>query len=72
MNVNGLLGVLCFAYSALVVFIAVKQPPALWNMGKIKVFRKLFGEKGAVIFFYIFAALFVGLGIWLFVASPIA
>lgn len=67
MNIMALLGILCFLYAALVVFIAVKKPPALWKMAKIQMFIKLMGEQGTVIFFYVFAALAVCLGIWLLI-----
>lgn len=60
-----LLGILAFMYAGLVVFITMKKPDAIWNMGKIKGFRKVLGEKGTVIFFYAFALLAVVLGIWL-------
>lgn len=66
MNWLPLLALLCFAYSGLVVWIAIKKPEKLWNMGKIQVFRKILGDRGTEIFFYILAAVFVGLGIWLF------
>ena len=63
-----LLGLLAFVYAAFVIFIAFKQPPAIWNMKKIEAFKKVLGEKGTVIFFYIWALIFVGLGIWAFIA----
>jgi hypothetical protein len=63
------LGLLAFVYAAFVVFIALKQPQAIWDMAKIRGFRKVLGEKGTVIFFYIWAAIFVGLGIWAFIAG---
>lgn len=71
MNWNPILGLLALAYAAFVVFVAVKKTPAIWEMGKIKVFRKLLGEKGTVIFFYIWGVLFTVLALWLFIASPI-
>lgn len=63
------LGLLAFVYAAFVVYIALKQPPKLWEMAKIRGFRKVLGEKGTVIFFYIFAVIVVGLGIWAFIAG---
>lgn len=62
------LGMLAFLYAIAVVVIALKKPPAIWNMKKIEMFKKVLGEKGTVIFFYIWAVLFVGLGIWAFIA----
>ncbi len=66
MNWYPLLGLLALAYAALVVWIAVKKPPAMWDMAKIKAFRKVLGDQGTVIFFYVWAVLFVGLAGWLF------
>ena len=66
MNWFPILGILALAYAALVVYIAVKKPPKLWNMKKIEIFKKIMGEKGTVIFFYVFAVAFAVLGIWLF------
>ncbi len=66
MNWYPLLGLLALAYAGLVIWIAVKKPPALWDMVKIRAFRKVLGDQGTVIFFYVWAALFVGVGIWLF------
>ncbi len=61
------LGFLALAYAALVIYLgATKKPAALWNMGKIQAFVKVLGEKGTVIFFYIFGAAVAVLGIWLF------
>jgi hypothetical protein len=71
MNWNALLGILALVYAVLVVYIAWKKTPSIWDMGKIKAFRKVLGEKGTVIFFYIWALLAVVLGIWLLVATPI-
>ena len=64
-----LLGLLAWIYAAFVVFVAIKQPPAVWDMAKIRAFRKVLGDKGTVIFFYIWAVIFVGLGIWAFMAG---
>ncbi len=66
MNINGLLGILAILYVALVVWMVVKKPPKLWDMAKIKFFREKMGEKGAIIFFLVFAAIILGLGIWAF------
>lgn len=63
------LGLLAWVYAVFVVIIAIKQPPAIWDMAKIRVFRKVLGDKGTVIFFYIWSAIFIGLGIWAFIAG---
>lgn len=64
-----LLGLLAWLYAIAVVVIALKKPEKIWNMGKIQAFVKVLGDKGTVIFFYIWAAIFVGLGIWAFIAG---
>lgn len=61
-----LLGLLAFVYAGFVMFVAFKKPPAIWNMKKIEGFKKVLGERGTVIFFYVWAVLFVVLGAWLF------
>lgn len=67
MNGLALLGILLIIYAILVVVITVKKPESIWNMAKIKLFRKMLGEGGTVIFFYIFAAIAAIVGIWLMV-----
>ncbi len=66
MNIYPLLGLLALLYAAMVVWLAVKKPEKLWSLGKIQMFVKLMGEKGTVIFFYVWAVLFAALGVWLF------
>lgn len=67
MNWYPLLGLLALAYAGLVFYLAAAQKPtAIWNMAKIQMFVKVLGEKGTVIFFYVWAVAFVVLGIWLF------
>ncbi|MBO1264220.1 hypothetical protein J3A84_04070 [Proteiniclasticum sp. SCR006] len=63
-----LLGLLLIVYAAAVIFITVKKPEQIWNMAKIRMFRKLLGEKGTEIFFYVFALAAAGFGIWLLVS----
>lgn len=65
MNGFALLGILAFVYAGIVFFITFKKPAVIWNMGKIKAFEKVLGEKSTVIFFYVFGLLAVALGIWL-------
>ena len=67
MSGMALLGILAILYAVLVIYIAAKKPAKIWDMAKIRGFRKVLGENGTVIFFYIWAILFVGLGIWLFI-----
>lgn len=62
-----LLGIFLILYSVAVVWIAAKKPEKLWDMAKIRMFRKLLGEQGTVIFFYGFALVAAAVGIWLMV-----
>ena len=66
MNWYPLLGLLALAYTVVVVWITLKKPPAIWEMAKIRGFRKVLGEQGTVIFFYVWAVAFAILGVWLF------
>ena len=67
MNGLALLGIFLIIYAVAVVYIAAKKPEAIWNMAKIRMFRKILGDRGTVIFFYIFAIASAGVGIWLMV-----
>lgn len=58
-------GVLAIVYAAAVVVIAIVKPEKIWNMKKIELFKKVLGEKGTEIFFYIWAGIFLVLGVWL-------
>ncbi len=58
-------GVLAIVYAAVVVVIAVIKPVKIWNIKKIEFFRKVLGDKGTEIFFYIWAVIFLVLGVWL-------
>lgn len=61
-----LVALLLFAYAAFVIYIAAtKKPEKVWNMGKVQAFVKVLGEKGTVIFFYIWAVLFAVIGVLL-------
>lgn len=65
MNGWALLGILAILYAVMVIVIAVKKPEKVWNMKKIQGFKKVLGENGTVIFFYIWGIAFGVLGIWL-------
>lgn len=65
MNIRAFIGVLLLFYGALVVFLTLNKPKVIWNMKKIKLFEKLLGERGTVVFFYVFAAVSIAAGIWL-------
>ena len=62
-----LLGLILILYAGAVVYIALKKPEAIWNMAKIRMFRKLLGDRGTEIFFYLIALASAGFGIWLLV-----
>ena len=65
MNWYPLLALLAFAYTGLVLWITIKKPEKLWDMGKIQVIVKVLGERGTEIFFYFWGITFAALGIWL-------
>ena len=70
MNWYPLLGLLAVAYAGICIYLgAAKKPESIWNMAKIQWFVKVLGEKGAVVFFYVWGGLFGILGIWLFTLS---
>ena len=58
-------GILAIVYALMVVLIAVMKPEKIWNMKKIELFKKFLGDKGTEIFFYIWALIFLILGVWL-------
>lgn len=66
MNYFPLLGLLAFAYAGMVIWLTLKKPEKLWNIAKIQGFVKVLGLRGTEIFFYVWALLAIGLGIWLF------
>jgi hypothetical protein len=65
MDLMALLGVFLVLYAGAVVFIAAKKPEGIWNMAKIRMFRKILGDSGTVIFFYVFGVLCLAVGAWL-------
>ena len=67
MNGLALVGLLLIVYSLAVGMIAVKKPQKIWDMAKIKFFRKILGENGTTVFFYIFSIGCFAVGIWLLV-----
>ena len=67
MNGLALLGLILILYAVVVVVLAVKKPKSIWEMGKIKLFIKLLGDKGTLVLFYVIAAVALGFGIWLLV-----
>lgn len=65
MDGMALLGILLIIYAVAVFYIALKKPEKVWQMAKIRAFIKVLGEKGTVIFFYVFAVICAAVGIWL-------
>lgn len=57
--------ILAILYAGIVVVIAVLKPEKIWNMKKIEFFKKIMGDKGTEAFFYIWALIFLVLGVWL-------
>ncbi len=57
--------IVCLLYAVVVIILAVTKPAAIWNMKKIQWFEKHMGAKGTEIFFYVWALLFLVLGVWL-------
>lgn len=63
-----LLGIILILYAVFVVYITAKKPVSIWDMAKIKLFRKALGEKGTVIFFYVFAIIAATAGIYFMIS----
>lgn len=64
MNWYPLIALLAFLYAAAVFYIVIKKPPSLMQLGKLQMFQKLLGERGADIFYYVWGLLAVAIGIW--------
>lgn len=60
-----LLSIFLLLYALLIVVITVLKPKSIWEMKKIQFFIKVMGEKGTVIFFYVWALAAAAIGIWL-------
>ncbi|PKM53465.1 MAG: hypothetical protein CVV00_12240 [Firmicutes bacterium HGW-Firmicutes-5] len=58
--------IISIVYAAAVIVLAITKPAAIWNMKKIQMFEKVLGVKGTEIFFYVWALIFLVLGVWLF------
>lgn len=67
MNWLALLGVVLAAYAVFVFYVSFAKPEKIWEMGKVKGFRKALGEGGTVALFLVFALAVGGLGVWLMV-----
>ncbi|MBK5252800.1 MAG: hypothetical protein JJE29_09245 [Peptostreptococcaceae bacterium] len=62
-----LLGIFLLVYAAIVVLLAVTKPKSIWKMKKIQFFIKYLGDKGTVIFFYVWALISAIIGLWLLI-----
>lgn len=69
MNWYPLLALVAFAYAGLCWYIIYKKPPSLMKIGKVEMFQKMLGEKGADIFYYAWGAIAAGLGIYLLILA---
>ncbi|MCH4891011.1 hypothetical protein EZV73_25765 [Acidaminobacter sp. JC074] len=58
-------GILAILYAVMVIVLAVLKPEAIWKLKKIQFFIKHMGDKGTEIFFYVWALIFLVLGVWL-------
>ncbi|HML45465.1 MAG TPA: hypothetical protein PKE04_01795 [Clostridia bacterium] len=67
MNWLALLGVLLVAYAVFVFYVSFAKPEKIWEMGKVKGFRKVLGEGGTTALFIVFGLAMGVLGIWLMV-----
>ena len=60
------LGIFLLAYGLLCLALGLlKQPAAIWNMGKIEGFKKILGVVGTQIFITVWGLASIGVGIWL-------
>ena len=67
MNWLALVGILAAAYGLFAIYVALKKPEKIWNMGKVQGFVKRFGEKGTAVWFSVFGLLLLGVGVWLII-----
>lgn len=61
------LGIILVVYGLFVFWITYAKPDKIWNMGKIQGFVKALGETGTTIFFYVWGAAAIVVGIVLLV-----
>ena len=58
--------IMAILYAVMVIVLAITKPAAIWKMKKIQFFIKVLGDRGTEIFFYVWALMFLVLGVWLF------
>ncbi|MBU1020786.1 MAG: hypothetical protein KJ847_06175 [Firmicutes bacterium] len=56
------LGIILIVYGIFCMYIAFLKPPFIWNLGKLKIMRKMMGEKGLLIFLIIWGAAAIIIG----------
>jgi hypothetical protein len=59
-------GIACVLYAAFVYYVAIKRPPAVIKMVKLKLGRRM-SDKTASIICYVFASIVLAVGILLFI-----
>ena len=62
-----ILGIVLIVYALAVFAITYFKPPAIWNLKKIQGFVSALTERGTVIFFYVWGAIALVVGIVLLV-----
>lgn len=67
MEASTIWGIILVVYSLLVIALTIFKPAPIWRMGKIQGFIKLFGEKGTITFFLVFAVIVLVIGVLLLV-----
>ena len=61
-----ILAIVLLLYGALCLALALfKAPSAIWSLGKIEGFKKLFGEVGTQVFLGVWGVAGVAFGAWL-------
>jgi len=57
-----ILGIVLIIYGILCMYIALVKPPFIWNLGKLKVMRKMMGDKGLLIFLLLWGVVAIVIG----------
>ena len=57
-----ILGIVLIIYGILCMYIALVKPPFIWNLGKLKVMRKMMGDKGQLIFLLLWGVVAIVIG----------
>ncbi len=65
METQQYIGIGLIAYCALAIYVTAAKPKWAWESRKVKRFLKWFGEKGTIVFFYVWSISIGGIGCWL-------